>query len=100
MHRGYIRVGILLTVAWIVTFLLVVLYQYVTRHTDCSHYNNVAINGYCQKFFWHWVYVGNSNYQNVNEYTGNGPNLFFFGVIPPIAGWALTAAVRWVRKGF
>ena len=95
MNRGYVRIGILITGAWVLLVVLIVAYQYLTRHTACTWYDNVAINGYCQQFFWTWI-----RYENGNAYEANAVNLFFFGALPPILGWCLAAAIKWVRGSF
>lgn len=90
MHRGYRRLTILLTCVWSAFIFLIVAYQSFTQDPNCPR-----LRPYCQRFFWKIVAEGYSY-----DYVINGVNVLFTCIAPPIAGWILVAAIRWVKRGF
>lgn len=91
MHRGYFRLGIVLSVIWLAAVVAVVWYEFASRNDFCSTVADAA----CQHLFWSWVPVG-----KLVQFSLNTPRLSLVTFAPPIVGWLLGFAINWVRKGF
>lgn len=95
MHRGYFRLGIVLTTLWFAIVAAIVLYEFWSRNFFCQIAPFNFADPVCQHFFWSWVQV-----DKTAEFSLNVFRLLLSALGPPTLGWLLGLAIDWVRKGF
>jgi hypothetical protein len=95
MHRGYFRLGIFLSVIWLVVVVAFVWYEFSSRNVFCQFDASTVADAACQHFFWSWVPVG-----KLAQFSPNTLRLLLVALSPLAVGWLLGFAINWVRKGF
>lgn len=93
---GWKRLGILLSIVWVVCAVGIAGYEYSVSNPFCQFDEPGTLDPICQHFFWQWVSDQKSG--GVLE-----PNIFrIVGTIVgiPLIGWALGFGAAWVARGF
>ena len=95
MHRGYLRLGVVLTCLWLLAIVALVIYGYASRNVFCQFDSSTIGDAVCQHVLWSWVPVG-----KVAVFSLNLPRLLVAALGFPLAGWLLGFSIAWVAKGF
>jgi hypothetical protein len=95
MHRGYFRLGIVLTGFWLSIVVGAALYEFLTRNPFCQFDSISGADPICQHFFWSWLPSGKEA-----KFSPNFFRVLLIAIGPPAIGWVLGFSINWVRKGF
>jgi hypothetical protein len=95
VHRGYFRLGVVLSVAWLAIVIAIAWYEFLSRNPFCQFDATTVTDVVCQHYFWSWVPRGKTA-----EFLPNILRLALAAFVPLVVGWFLGFAVGWVRKGF
>lgn len=95
MHRGYFRLGIVLSIAWLAIVLAFVWYEFLWRNPFCQFDAMTVGDAVCQQYLWWWVPRG-----KVAVFTPHVLRMVLALLGPLVVGWLLGFGVSWVRKGF
>ncbi|HEY3048604.1 MAG TPA: hypothetical protein VGJ72_14245, partial [Polaromonas sp.] len=55
MKSGWIRLGILVTVIWLVCVAALSGYEFSSRNVFCQFAAPGTLDPLCQHYFWHWI---------------------------------------------
>jgi hypothetical protein len=93
--RGFVRLGILLTVCWLVSVFAFVAFEFSSSNPFCRYDPKGTFDALCQHYFWSW-----EGEEAVRELSPQMARLLIYVAAIPIAGWLLGLASAWVIRGF
>ena len=95
VHRGIIRLGLALTILWLLAVVGTASFEYFSRNMVCAWDPTFLDGKDCQPFFWRWL-------------PHNESLMFFLHrvrfvtvlLVPPISAWLVVGLFLWVAAGF
>jgi hypothetical protein len=108
MHKGFIRLGILLTALWVVGVCAVFMSEFFGQNVFCQFDTLAATSAACEHALWHWAPAGSSSSIFTTDLASGAKQIFVpnlwqvsglaFGI--PVLGWLLGMSINWVVNGF
>lgn len=108
MRKGFIRLGIFLTVIWVMCVLTIFIYEFLGQNIFCQLDTPVASGIACEHVLWHWAPAHTASSTFTTDLASEAKQVFTpnvwqvvslaFGV--PAFGWILGCGIAWVMNGF
>lgn len=96
MMSGWVRLGILLNIIWLVCIIGFIAYEFTSRNVFCQFDAPGTFDYRCQYYFWAWM----SNPEHGGSFYLRIWRIFAFTIGIPFAGWLFGSGIAWVVRGF